>query len=142
MADLALVTAGVMHVVDANPHSQITTVANAALVAGQICSLVAATGKAQLADADVETLAGQLWMATRNCAAGEAITLSRDCVVAGFDLSSINPGGVAVYLSNTAGAMADAAASPGTSIVVGRTMPVFANGATADRLLHFCPANT
>lgn len=136
MADLALVSASQLEI-DATKlivQAQLTLPAGVAIVRGQAISFNTTTGLWQLADADVELTAGQVYIALRTVNAKDSLTGSQYAVVSGFNLSQAL--GAIIYLSNTAGAFGDAAGT--TSIPVGRVVPVFGAGAvTPDKAVRF-----
>lgn len=138
MADLALVTSTQLEI-DAThllPGAQVESVAEAAITKGNAVTLDATTGKFQKADADTDSVAATIYIALRTVAAGEALTASRYARVTGFNLANLNFN-APVYLSDTAGALCESAPSGANSVIVGYVVPIFANGATADKALQF-----
>lgn len=128
MADIALVTAGRVSLVkgemgdgDLGPPG----VAGEAITAGAPVYRAAATGKYLNSDANAAAPADSVYgIALRTVIAGEPLTVAKGkAIVDGYDLSGVDYG-VAVYLSNTVGRLADAAG--GTSVVVGRVAPALA----------------
>jgi hypothetical protein len=93
-------------------------------------------GKVQRADADADATENAIGLALRSVVSGEAVTIAGpDALV---DLGDAL-GGLAysapVYLSGTAGGLADAAGS--ASVVMGRVESVFSQtSGTADKLLR------
>jgi hypothetical protein len=118
MADL---TATAAQVAPVFPQDAITRhgIANAAITKGQTLYRVAATGKVDLADANVSGVTQQpIGIALETKAAGEALSYLVRGELYGYDLSGLSYG-ASVYQSDTAGALADAASGTKT-IVIGR----------------------
>lgn len=119
MADVALTAAqiAVVHPEEAEVYSYI---AAEAITRGQAVYELAAGG---VGVADATTADGKLafvGIALRAAAANEAVPVLARGMVYGFTVSSINCGTV-LYLSETAGALADAApAGTGTAVKCGR----------------------
>jgi hypothetical protein len=115
MADI-VVTAAQVAVVD----PQISTIKNylaaETITAGQAVYLNT-SGKAGLADANAAGALQFRGIALNSAGAGGAVAVLEDGECAGFALSGVAYDGL-VYLSNTAGALADSAG--GTSVVCGR----------------------
>lgn len=114
---------------------QLTGPAGAEIDAGEVVYMVAATGKWNLADENAA--------APANAPMGVAISSANqaDITITVVQEGIIDMGtaaldnldyGDAVYLSDTAGAMADA--DPGNGIVIGRVIPGW-GATTADKLL-------
>lgn len=119
MADVALTAAqvAVVHPEEAEVYSYI---AAAAVTRGQAVYELAAGG---VGPADATTADGKLaftGIALRTAAIGEAVPVLVRGMVYGFTVGSINCGTV-LYLSETAGALADGTpAGTGTAVKVGR----------------------
>lgn len=133
MADLALVTSDYVNV-DTLTVQQHTGIAAEAITAGAPV-LFDTNGKWINADANASGKEGAWGIATRTVAAGQSLTVVRRGLMSGWDLSS-QAFGAAVYVSNTAGALADAAGS--ASVQVAHVVPVHGTGtnATADKALY------
>jgi hypothetical protein len=133
MADLALVTADTLHIVES--IEQMTGIAGVAISAGQIIRPDATTGKWALSDANNAADVLCSYMATKTAAAGTGLTGLKRGTVDGFDLAALNYG-VPAYISDTAGALADAAGT--TSKVAGQVVPAFSQrlGTAPDKLLR------
>lgn len=113
MADLAVVAAEV-GMTDAQKSHTISMIAAAAITAGQVVYMDA-NGKADLADASAAGTAGARGIALRTVAAGEPVTVLAEGEVEGFTISQAYD--APIYLSDTAGALADAAGT--VSVLVG-----------------------
>jgi len=133
MADLALVTAGQLRVEES--LEQDTLPAGVAIAAGQSVKKDATTGRWILADASAAATANAYGMAVRSVPAGLPVTAIRRGVVDGFDLDDIDYGDP-VYLSDTAGAAADAAGT--VAKVIGEVTAVHSQllGDSPDKLLR------
>lgn len=119
MADLT-VTAAQVAVVRPEQAEVVTLITGVTVTAGQAVYVVAATGKAALADANASAPAPQFkGIALTGGANGQAINVLKKGYVTGFDLSGMNYGAKA-YLSDTAGALADAAGT--ATVTVGQVM--------------------
>jgi hypothetical protein len=119
-----------------------------AITGGQVCYVVAATGKANLASAAAASTAqvGGLAIPTKQSGSsggvGQPVALAQDAEVEGFDLSGLAYW-APIYLSNNAGKLADAAGT--VSVVVGRVIPTTELDASGNprKLLRFrVPFNT
>lgn len=132
MADLTIVAADVSPV---KIVSQWTGPAHEALNAGSPVYLVAATGKAGKADANAAAPANEVeGIAIKTAAnANDTITYVIEGWVDLGDALSALDYGAPVWLSNTAGALADA--DPGAGVIVGEVWPAFGH-TTADKLLY------
>lgn len=133
MADLTLTTANKVNVGSSGPNVQFTGVAGAAIVAG---SPVVFDGTGDLlfpSDANDAAKDGVAGIATRTCAIGEACTCLRSGFMDGW--SNLPVPGSLVFVSDTAGALADAAGT--LSLTVGIVIPVSATalGVAHDRVL-------
>lgn len=115
MADLT-VTAAQVGVVDPAKAVIKDYIANAAITKGQAIYQTTA-GKADLADANGSGTLQFRGIALNAAAAGGVVSALEDGEAYGFDLSGLNADAL-VYVSNTAGALADGAG--GTAIVAGR----------------------
>ncbi len=132
MADLTITATGVSPVKVIEQH---TVPAHEAVDAGEAIYLVAATGKAGLADENVATPVNNplgISIKTANQANIEMTFLTKGLVDLGDALDGMDYGET-VWLSATAGKLADA--DPGNSIVVGVVWPVF-GATTADKVLR------
>jgi hypothetical protein len=131
MADLTLATANKVNV-DTLTVQQLSGVAAAAITAGSPV-LYDSDGKFIVADANGTGTLAVVGIAARTALAGEALTVVRRGRMSGW--SNLPAPGAAVYVSNTAGALSDAAG--GTSFIVGYVVPVFGTtlGTAADREL-------
>lgn len=141
MADIDLVTADKVNV-GTLPQLQHTFVANAAITAGAPVYVVAASGKVAHADANGAGVIASCWgVAARTVAAGEAVTVIREGVMDGWDLSGLDYGDP-VYVSDTVGRLADAAGT--TPIFVGTVIPAHSVGlgVAYDKVLLVDAANT
>jgi hypothetical protein len=115
MTDLT-VTAAQVGVVDPTKAVIKTYIAAAAITKGQAI-YQNTSGKADLADANGSGTLQFRGIALNTVGAGDAVDVCEDGEVYGFGLSGLNYDAL-VYLSNTAGALADGAG--GTSVVCGR----------------------
>lgn len=133
MADLALVTADTLHIVES--IEQMTGVAGVDITAGQIIRPDATTGKWALSDANNAADVLCSYMATRTAKAGTALTGLKRGTVDGFDVSGLSYGDPA-YISDTAGALGSTAGT--TSRVGGQVVPGFSQrlGSAPDKLLR------
>lgn len=130
MADIT-VTAAQVGVVFPEKAEIFDFIAAETITAGQALFLDS-NGKAELADANA---AGELQfrgIALNGGGAGQAISVLKKGHCYGFGVSGMAYDAVA-YLSNTAGALADAAG--GTTVNCGRVVPL-ANGATLTKVLY------
>src|SRR5688572_5576411 len=106
MPDLALVTAGQLRVEES--LEQDTLPAGVAVAAGQSVKKDGTTGRWILGDTSAAGTANAYGMAVKSVPAGMAVTAIRRGLIEGFDLDAQDYG-APVYLSDTAGAAADAA---------------------------------
>lgn len=125
MADIAVATAGQIHVVES--IEQHTLPAAEAIVAGAPVYIIpSSTGAGSFANADATTSAGifaAYGIATRSVAEGEAVTAIRKGVLDGFTLSGDY--WLPIYLSENVGRLADAGPSgSGTAVIMGRILPI------------------
>ncbi len=91
-----------------------------ALEAGQP-AYINSNGKAALADASNAATLVTPGVVLNKAGAGQGVSILKEGHVAGFDLSGLAYG-AKVYVSDTAGALADAAGS--TSLVMGSVVPI------------------
>lgn len=132
MADLTITAANVALI---KAIEEFTLPTNEQVDAGEAVSLVAASGKLALADEDgAAPLNEPEGVAVRSGRfSGDAVT----CVKVGWldvgDALASMDYGDKVYLSDTAGKLADA--DPGNGIIIGEVWPAFGN-ATADKILY------
>lgn len=131
MADLSVTSSKVRPV---QVFEQITCAAGATITAGQVVRLDATSGKLVLAQADTAANARAIGIAISDTAkTGNVTTVVRRGVLdVGNALDGLNYG-VDVYLSNTAGVLADAAGT--TPKIVGRVIPGY-GATTPDKLLY------
>lgn len=107
MAAVAVTTAGELDIVEAPPGGIHTGIANVAIAAGQLMHQDGTTGKWVLSDASTAAGIAGSYIATRSAPAGGQLTGMRNGVLRGFTLAGDY--GSAVYASDTAGALDDAA---------------------------------
>ena len=131
MADLTLTTADEISVMEAEPHFQFTAVAGAAITAGSPVVFDGTNDTVFPSDANDAAKDAVVAIATRTVAAGEGVT----CIRVGtmFGWSNLPVPGSLVYVSDTAGALADAAGT--ASLPVGIVVPIKSTslGVAADR---------
>jgi hypothetical protein len=90
-------------------------VAEVDIAAGQICYIKASNAKVNLATGAAANEAARAWgIAARACKAGEPVTLYKDVE---FEYGSGMTLGTPLFVSATAGALADAASTGGTTRV-------------------------
>ncbi len=136
MADLSMVSAGKLRLVGM-PGEQLTLVASVNIAAGQAVRIVQSStgaGKWALADASDYEGANAYGIATETVLAGFPLTAVRKGVVDGLDLSGLDYW-ADVYLSDTAGALADARGTVGKrvgAVIPGLSVP---NGTAYDKVL-------
>lgn len=132
MTNLALVTAGKAHVVEA--ETQMTLPLGESLAVGDAVRLDTSTGKWTGANGSSTTENRIYGILVSKDGAGAVGTALRKGVIDGFDLSSLNYD-AAVYLSDTDKKLADAAGT--VSTIVGRVIPATApvTGTAYDKLL-------
>lgn len=118
MATISVNTAGKIEVVESN--RQMTLPAAEAIVAGAIVRLDTSTGKFTNANGSSAGEARVWGIATKSVAAGEAVTVVRNGILDGWDLSGMNYD-AAVYASDTDGRLDTAAGT--VSTVIGRVVP-------------------
>jgi len=93
-------------------------------------------GKAALADASAAGTLGTPGVALNSAGAGSGVSVLKEGHVAGYDLSGLAYG-AKVYVSDTAGALADAAGT--VSFVVGTVVPIPQVGGAVKALYVECP---
>lgn len=132
MANIALVTANKVSVVES--VIQATLPAAEAITAGAAVRIDTASGKFTNANATSAAEARIYGIAARTVPAGAPVTAIRKGVMDGFNLDALAYD-AAVHLSNTDGALADAAGT--TAAIVGRVIPGTSNniGVGLDKLL-------
>jgi hypothetical protein len=136
MADIALVTANRVHIVES--IMQITVVAGAPITAGAPVRLIPTStgaGYGTPAAGDSAATARAIGIATRSVVAGDAVTLLRLGVLDGYVLDALNYD-APLYASDTDGRLGDVA---GTSPqICGRVIPgnAVSVGVAPDKLLH------
>lgn len=114
MAAVALTTAGVLDIVEAPPGGTHTGIANVAIAAGVLMRQDGTTGKWVIADASTAAGIAGCYIATRSAAAGGQLTGMRHGVLRGFALAGEY--GSAVYASDTAGELVDAAGTSAAQV--------------------------
>lgn len=129
MADIAL-TATRISPVNETEYVAWTLIAGAAITRGQAVA-IDSNGKGVVADASTGQANNVRGIALNGAAAGEAVTIMLQGSLYGFTLPQAYD--AALYLSNTAGALADAAGD--VSVVVGRVRPMH-DGATPTKVLY------
>lgn len=120
MADLTLTTANKVNVGQSGPNTQFTGVAAAAITAGSPVVYDGTNDTLWPADANDAAKDAVVGIATRTVAAGEALTYMRRGLMSGW--SNLPVPGSVVFVSDTAGALADAAGT--ASLPVGIVVPV------------------
>lgn len=132
MANLALVTANKVSIVESN--RQRTAVAAEAITAGAPVRIDTTAGTFTNSNGTTAPEARVFGIATRTVVAGEALTVLRNGILDGYDLSGMNYDAV-VYVSDTDGRLADAAGT--VSAAIGRVTPGNATtrGTNPDKLL-------
>lgn len=124
MADLTLTTANKVSVDTSGPNVQITGVAGAAITAGQPVCFDGTNDTFIVADANNAAADAVFGIATRTVASGEPLTVMRIGIMSGW--SNLPVPGKQVFVSDTAGALADAAGT--ASLPVGVVVPIFSVG--------------
>lgn len=131
MADISLVTADQFRLASL-PQEQHTLIASVDIDAGEVVRIIqSSTGAGKWAKADGTDYekANAYGVAIESVLAGSPLTAVRRGLVDGYDLSNLNYN-VNLYLSDTAGALADA---PGTiEKRIGFVVPVTTNSTGAD----------
>jgi hypothetical protein len=129
MADLTLTTADKVNVDTSGPNIQFTGVAGAAITAGSPVCFDGTNDRLIVSDANNAAADAVAGIATRTVATGESLTCVRIGYMSGW--SNLPVPGKQVFVSDTGGALADAAGT------VGIVVPVFGAplGTAADRIL-------
>lgn len=137
MPDLSI-TASAVGFVQADPSGQVTGPAGATIAAGEYVIQDPTTAKWALADGSaLATATDTAGVAVASVVAGQALTVVRDGLVdLGAALDGLAPG-AQVFLSDTAGKLADATGTK--TKVVGVVEANFGNGGTFQRLLRVSP---
>jgi hypothetical protein len=132
MADIALVTAGKIEVVES--IIQATLPVNEDVTAGDLLRIDVTTGHFTRSNGSSAGEADTFGVATRTVKNGMPVTAIRKGVLAGFNLAAQGYSAT-LYASNTDGKIADAAGT--VSKVVGKVIPVWGQllGASPDKLL-------
>lgn len=137
MADIALVTAGRVHLVEAIGHGQQRSLISGELiVAGAPVYIDPTTGRVFNSDANVAGKNVVYGIASIGVgSAGLAVTVIKVGTLDGYNLDAV-PFGASIFVSDTAGRLADAAGT--LSLPVGRVVPGLAVpiGTTPDKLLE------
>lgn len=136
MAAIALVTADRIEIVGMTKQQR-TLAAGADITAGQAVQ-ESSTGKWTLANATTAALARNAYVATRTVKSGESVTAVREGLLDGYDLSGLAYN-APVYLSDTAGTLADAAGT--VSHIMGYVEAGTGQQITSahDKILRLCP---
>lgn len=121
MADLSILTGQKVMPVHPTLAEIYSVVLAEAMTQGQASYLVATTGKYGIADANAAGKQQFRGIVLESGGAGQGVGLLKRGAVWGYDLSGLNYD-APVYLSDTAGALADAAGT--MSVIVGRVMPL------------------
>lgn len=131
MANIALATSGRVEIVG-RPTLQLTLPAAEAITAGEAVR-IDTNGKFTGANGTTTTENRVYGVASHAAAAGETVTAVRKGLMDGFTFTQAYD--APIYLSDTDGALADAAGT--VSTVVGRVVPAWAQpvGTAADKLL-------
>lgn len=131
MANLTLVTAGYLSIEES--IVQMTGILAEDATAGDAVRLDV-NGRFTKANATTAANSANTWILAKSGKAGEGRTVIKLGVLDGFDLSALAYG-ADVFLSNTGGALADAAGT--TSKRIGQVIPAFAQtlGNSPDKLL-------
>lgn len=119
MANIALYTANKVEVVDS--YAQISGVTGGAVTAGSAVR-INTSGKFIHGNATDTTNNPIYGIVTKTRASGENCTVIRRGVLDGYDVESLAYW-APIYLSDTAGALADAAGT--TTVIVGRVIPAY-----------------
>ena len=133
MADLTLATANKVNVGDADPHHQFTAIAAADITAGSPVCFDGTNDTVWPSDANDAAKDAVAGIATLTVKTGTAVTCMRRGYMSGW--SNLPVPGKQVFVSDTAGALADAAGT--ASLPVGIVIPVMGQplGTAADRVL-------
>lgn len=117
MADIAVATAGTIHIVRSN--KQFTTVAAETIAAGAPVRFDTSTGKFTNSNGTTAPEARIYGIATASVVANQPLTAIRNGILDGFTFTQAYD--AAIYLSDTDGRLADAAGTVSTAI--GRVVP-------------------
>lgn len=133
MADLTLETANKINVGTSGPNQQFTGIAAATITAGSPVCFDGTNDTLWPSDANDAAKDAVAGVATHNAKAGEPLTCMRVGYMSGW--SNLPVPGKQVFVSDTAGALADAAGT--ASLPVGIVIPAFGQplGTAADRVL-------
>lgn len=131
MADIAL-TAAQVSPVNEFEYEAWTLVAGGTITRGQAVAVNAA-GLAVVADGSTGAANNVVGIALNPAAAGEAVTVMVHGSLYGFTIAALDAY-VPLYLSNTAGALADAAGD--VSKIIGRVKPMHDSTATPTKVLY------
>ena len=134
MADIAIATGAAIRPVSgvANGHEQYTHEAAEAITAGQVYRLDT-NGKAVKADSSVARV--QLFMALNTVVAGQGVVGLAKGLVDGFNLDA-RAFNDTIYLSNTAGNIADAAGTASNPVARVISVPFSGTPGASDKLLR------
>ncbi|HPT99074.1 MAG TPA: hypothetical protein PLU39_14500 [Armatimonadota bacterium] len=136
MADISLAAAGKMRLLESNRQS--TCVAGEDLTAGDAVRLIPSgngAGRVVKAQADTDANARVFGIATRSVKAGMPVTVLMEGVLDGYDFGTRDFGGT-LFLSNTAGRIADAAGTVSKKLGYILAVPVTRVGQSYDRALY------
>ncbi len=123
MADIT-VTAAQVAAIKPEEAKIVPMKANVDLTAGQLVAIVIASGDVNLADADAAQTAQVRGIALETVKAGQIVDVLVEGLVAGYAVSAIAYDHQ-LWLSSTAGAMADAApAGPAITVPCARVVPM------------------
>lgn len=131
MADIAL-TAAQVSPVNEFEYEAWTLIAGAAITRGQTVAINTTTGLAIVGDASTGVAPNVRGIALNNAGIGDSVTIMVHGSLYGFTLAGAYDS--AVYSSNTAGALADAAGD--VSEVVGRVKPMHDAGTAPTKVLY------
>lgn len=131
MADIAL-TAAQVRPIDPVESEIIDLIASVAITKGQVVYIDTA-GKAAIADGSAAGTAQARGIALESVGAGQVVSVLKRGRLAGFTVSGLN-GDARLYLSATAGALADAAAV--VAVTCGRVV-VMNDGPTLTKVAYF-----
>lgn len=121
MADISLYTANKVEVAEVGWSDQMTLPSGGAVTAGSAVR-INTSGKFVHGNATDTTNNPIYGIATRSVTSGESVTAIRRGVLDGYDVESLAYW-APIYLSDTAGRLADAAGT--TTVIVGRVIPVW-----------------
>lgn len=136
MADITYLVTGKAHVWDV--IDQHTAVASTDITVGQPINLTS-SGTWQLADANASGKYVSVYIATRTAKSGEPLTGARQGMLDGLSVASL-ANNADVFLSDTAGALADAAGTNSYKVGVVLQVPGVGPTGTLDKVIKFnCP---